>query len=110
MRLFFQGYSDDTFACRGPGIDVDRDNCASGKPITMLVSGETGRMLVIGQYAAGHSGGWQIAVAPYDPDAKDDDSVAIPDWSIVFTPSRRHYSPRLSIETTCDFSVVVLPD
>lgn len=49
-RLFFEGYSDDTFFCEGDGISVDKDNCASGKPIEMIVEGTGGQMLVVGQY------------------------------------------------------------
>ena len=38
MKLLrFEGYSDDTFACTGPGIDVDLDTCASGAPLRRLL-------------------------------------------------------------------------
>jgi hypothetical protein len=107
--LIFQGHIDDTFACTGRGIDVDHDNCASGTPITMLVSGTGGRMLVIGQYCAGdYSGGWHIAVAPYDPDDMDDETVHIPDWPISISPSSQHYSPMLCVTAPDDVSVVLL--
>ena len=67
--LKFEGYSDDTFACLGPKIDVDHDTCASGKPVAMLVaSAEQGAgIIVVGQYAPGHAHGWLIGVSPYDP-------------------------------------------
>jgi len=108
--LTFQGHSDDTFACTGPRIDVDHDNCANDKPVTMLVSGEGGRLLVIGQYAAGHSGGWQIAVAPYDPEFLDDDTVAIPRWTMTIEPGDRPYSPVLVIVAPEDVSVELLDE
>lgn len=109
MKLLkFQGYSDDTFACTGPHIDVDEDNCASGDPIVMHVSGVDGDLLVIGQYAAGHSGGWQIAVAPYDPDGRDDDTVHVPQWPISVGRSERHYSPMLTISAPDDVCVELM--
>jgi hypothetical protein len=106
--LTFQGYSDDTFACEGPGIDVDKDTCASGEPVTMCVSSVEGAMLVIGQYAAGHSGGWQIAVAPFDPRSADDATVNIPDWPISIVRSARHYSPMLVVTAPDDVAVAIL--
>lgn len=101
--LRFQGYSDDTFACRAPGIDVDYDNCASGEPIYMRVEASDGAMIVAGQYAAGPSGGWHIAVAPIDPGAEDEQHI--PDWTMTIMRSDREYSPMLMVMAPDDVSV-----
>lgn len=103
--LTFQGYSDDTFACEGGGIDVDYDTCASGEAVKMLVRGEGGALLVISQYDACGFGGWQIAVSPYDPDGLDDESTHIPDWPISIMRTSRPYSPALVITAPDNVSV-----
>jgi hypothetical protein len=106
--LAFVGYSDDTFSCQGPGIDVDRDTCASGAPVYMLVKGKGGALVVSGQYCPGPTHGWQIAVAPWDPDHRDDDTVHMPLWDIRITRSQRPYSPALTIVAPDDVTVELL--
>lgn len=104
--LTFQGYSDDTFVCEGPGIGVDYDNCASGNPIFMRVDGSGGSLVVRGQYAEGPCGGWSIAVAPAD---HGHDEFHIPEWPMRIKRSDREYSPRLVIEAPDDVTVRLLP-
>jgi len=101
-QLHFEGYSDDTFACSGKGIDVNHDNCASCEPIDMVVTSAEGSMLVRGQYSVG--GGWLIGIAPPD----ETDEIHIPEWPMRFTRSDREYSPRLVIDAPDDVSVKVL--
>lgn len=101
--LTFQGYSDDTFACEGRGIDVDFDNCANGEPIYMRVQASDGALIVIGQYAAGPSGGWHIAVAPINPGTDDEQHIA--DWPIAISRSEREYSALLTISAPDDVAV-----
>lgn len=103
-RLTFQGYSDDTFACEGPGIDVDHDNCASGKPIYMLVKrpNSTEGLIVSGQYAPGPAAGWIIGVAPADWGV---DEHHIPDWPMRFARTDREYSPMLLVDAPDDIVV-----
>jgi hypothetical protein len=101
--LHFQGYSDDTFACTGPGIDVDCDTCGIGEPVYMRVWGEGGSLIVCGLYALGPACGWLIGVAP----AGGDDSP-IPDWSIKMDRSERPYSPLLIVEAPHDVAVELL--
>lgn len=105
--LKFVGYSDDTFACTGPGIDVDKDTCASGKPVTMLVASAShaGGIIVVGQYAPGHADGWLIGVSNRDP---SHDDVPIPAWPIRIERSERGYSPMLLIEAPDDVKVILL--
>ena len=72
MKLLrFEGYSDDTFACTGPGIDVDLDTCASGAPVYMRVEAGKDSMIVCGQYAPGPVAGWIIGVGPDDGEIED---------------------------------------
>ena len=105
--LTFEGYSDDTFACTGPKIDCDLDNCASGAPIFMEVAGNGGveRMVVRGQYAEGPCAGWSIAVAPADFGREE---RAIPVWPMRFERSDRPYSPRLLVDAPDDVQVRLL--
>lgn len=103
--LRFEGYSDDTFACTGPGIDVDYDNCANGKPIFMRVDGAAGGLVVRGQYAEGPCGGWSIAVAPADHGVEEHH---IPEWPMRIERSDREYSPRLVIEADDDVRVSLI--
>ena len=105
-RLTFQGYSDDTFACEGPEIDVDCDNCASGEPIVMKVTSAGDGMLVSGQYAPEHCAGWLIGVAPIE--GPDFDGQHIPDWPMHLVSSDRCYSPKLVVEAPDDVSVTLL--
>ena len=104
--LKFYGYSDDTFACDGPGIDVDSDNCATGDPIVMLVSSREGRLIVSGQYAPDGAGGWLIGVAPWDNPSHEDEPI--PNWKISITRSDRDYSPLLIIVAPDDVRVELL--
>lgn len=102
----FQGYSDDTFACTGPGINVDHDNCNNGKPILMRVDAGGESVVVYGHYAPlGATAGWLIGVSPADFDG---DERHIPDWNIYFEPSDREYSPRMVMENIPDDAVVYL--
>lgn len=105
--LIFQGHSDDTFACTGPGIDVDRDNCASGAPIWMRVqAGKADALLVCGHYATGPAAGWLIGISPADwPDHHE---RHIPAWPMRFEQSRREYSPQLVIEAPDDVVVTLV--
>lgn len=105
--LKFVGYSDDTFACEGPKIDVDYDTCASRKPVAMLVVSPSyrGGIVVVGQYAPGHADGWLIGVSNFDPEADD---VPIPEWPIRIERSEAGYSPRLVIEAPDDVTVKLL--
>lgn len=103
--LVFAGYSDDTFYCEGPGIDVDCDNCASGEPIEMKVSGTGGEMLVTGHYCGGAATGWLISVGPVHDDP---DENPIPDWPMRITRSDRPYSPALIVDAPDDVSVALI--
>lgn len=106
--LTVEGYSDDTFMCTGPGIDIDHDNAASGEPVVFRIQSGADAMLVIGQYAAAPSGGWQIAVAPIDNETGDDQPI--PDWPMAIGRSQRPYSPALFITAPDDVSVVMIGD
>lgn len=107
-QLTFQGYSDDTFACAGPGIDVDYDDCARQSQIVMRVQGEGGSILVIGQYVPQTmAAGWGITVAPA---ADDPDEEPMPDWPMRFVRGERGYSPVLVIDAPGDVRVTLLPD
>ena len=103
--LRFEGYSDDTFGCTGPGIDVDYDNCANGKPIFMRVDAAAGSLVVRGQYAEGPCGGWSIAVAPADHGAEE---FHIPEWPMRIIRGSAEYSPRLVIEAPDDVQVTLI--
>jgi hypothetical protein len=104
-RLVFQGYSDDTFACEGPGIDVDRDTCASGEAVYMRVwCGDADCLIVSGQYCPGDTGGWLIGVSP----ARGADEQHIPLWPIRIERGEREYSPLLVIEAPDDVHVELL--
>lgn len=107
-RLTFTGYSDDTFACDGPAIDVDYDTCASGKPVTMRVQSvaDDESLLVVGQYAPGACAGWLIGVAPDEGDDSDD---PMPPWPMRYEPNPNvPYSPLLVIDAPDDVQVVVI--
>ena len=104
--LTFQGYSDDTFACEGPEIDVDYDTCASGAMVAMEVRGDGEALLVTGQYAPGPVAGWTIGVGPVD--GPDHDGQHIAPWPIRIEQSARPYSPQLVIEAPDDVSVTLL--
>jgi hypothetical protein len=104
--LKFQGHSDDTFACTGPGIDIDRDNCASGKPIYMRVSHGEDALIVRGQYADGPAAGWSIAVAPAD--SADGEERHIPAWAMRIERSDREYSPMLVVDAPHGVSVALV--
>jgi hypothetical protein len=131
--LKFEGSSDDTFMCNGPGIDVDYDTCASGKPVYIRVEAGGSRerepvtlhgadgapveafrlkgdkregFIVRGQYAPNNvSGGWSIGVQPEDT---EDDCQHIPTWPMRFERGDREYSPVLVVETPDDVRVKVI--
>lgn len=112
-RLEFVGYSDDTFACTGPGIDVDRDTCASREPVTMRVQSGDRSLLVVGQYAPGECAGWLIGVAnddwPADPPTGERYDQPIPPWPIRYAQTAEdRYTPRLVIEAPADATVTLL--
>lgn len=75
----FTGYSDDTFGCYSDDFDVDRDNCANGHPIEMIVSvDELDRLLVVGHYDCDGIGTWRISVQPlFEGGAFDDLQVSM---------------------------------
>ena len=106
-KLYFQGYSDDTFSCQGNQIDCALDNCASGEPIVMLVSAADGQCFVTGQFCPGESTGWQISVAPSHPEIDD---VGMPSWPMRFKKCETPYSPELVIEAPDDVKVVLMFD
>lgn len=105
-RLIFEGSSDDTFGCYAKGIDADYDNCASGKPISLLVKSGADALVVVGQYCPGHADGWLIGVARHDPECTDETQV--PAWPIYFERADREYTPRLVIEAPDDVTVEVI--
>jgi hypothetical protein len=106
MKLLrFEGYSDDTFACTGPGIDVDLDTCASGAPVYMRVEAGNESMIVCGQYAPGPVAGWIIGVGPDDGETDD---KPIPGWGTTFTHQSIAYSPVLLIEAPDDVKVSLI--
>jgi hypothetical protein len=106
MKLLrFEGYSDDTFACTGPGIDVDFDTCASGAPVYMRVEALNESMIVCGQYAPGPVAGWIIGVGPDDGETDD---KPIPTWRVCTVRSGRDYSPLLLIEAPDDVKVSLI--
>ena len=92
--LFFQGLSDDTF-CEMT-CDVDSDNCASGEPIYMRVSGGGESLIVRGQYCPGPAGGWVIG-AGCDGEHGEGEGP-MPDWPMRFERSSIPYSSLLTIE------------
>jgi hypothetical protein len=104
-RLVFQGYSDDTFACEGPDIDVDLDTCASGRPVTMIVKAGDESLIVVGWYAPSHCNGWLIGIAPHNPGHVE---KHLPEWPIIITRSDREYSPLLMIDAPDDVQVELL--
>ena len=107
-QLTFQGYSDDTFSCTGPGIDVDDDDCARQTQCAIRVVGEGGSLLVIGQYVPHEmASGWGITVAPY---ADEPDDEPMPDWPMRFVRGERGYSPVLQIDAPDDVQVTLLPE
>jgi hypothetical protein len=106
-KLEFQGYSDDTFACEGPRIDVDCDNAGSGKPVTMRLDSAEGSLVVRGQYAPGPCAGWLIGIAPAE---NGRDEQHIPAWPIQFGRSEREYSPKLTIEAPDDVVVTLIDE
>ena len=62
MRVLrFHGYSDDTFGEYGV-MDLDWDNCASGKPITFKVTAGKESLYVTGQYNRLGNGCWDVSV------------------------------------------------
>lgn len=105
-RLIFQGYSDDTFSCEGPGIDVDRDTCGSGKPVAMVVKSGNRGLIVVGQYAPNNCHGWLIGVSPNNDFSLKE--AHIPEWPIRIERSEREYSPMLVIEAPDDVQVELL--
>ena len=102
-RLIFQGHSDDTFACTGPGIDVDYDTCASGKAVWMRVASGSEALLVFGRYGCGPAAGWLIGIAPAE--GSDMDAQNVPGWRMGLQPWERNYSPALVIEAPDDVTV-----
>lgn len=98
----FQGHSDDTFACYSEDFNVDYDNCASGEPITMIVSvGEIDQLAVTGQYAPNNKySGWAITVQ-----LVSEDNPLNKGLSIYLTESDRPYSPELLIDGPNDMDV-----
>ena len=101
-KLIFEGYSDDTFA--ELTTDTDYDNCASGEPVSIMISHGEDRMIVRGQYCPDETTGWQISVVR---DHEDDDRP-LPDWPMWIEQSDRPYSPRLVIEAPQDVRVTLL--
>lgn len=104
ITLRFEGHSDDTFGEMSHFKD-DYDNCASGDPITYLVTapGIRGGVLVIGQYARpGFDSCWQIAVASYDPLHED---LPLPEWPMRIERGDRPYSPALVIDAPDDVRI-----
>lgn len=98
--LKFEGYSDDTFGCD----EADYDNCASGQPIVFnVVSGGAG-VVVSGQYAPVHCGGWLVGVSTYDP---THDDVSLPPWPMRIEPGSSTYTPALIIEVPDDAEVTL---
>lgn len=99
--LKFDGYSDDTFACIGPGIDVDYDTCASCDPVIMRVEAGGETLTVVGQYSINGTGGWMIGVST-DGEVED---APIPSWPIRIIRGECDYSPRLEIDAPDDVTV-----
>jgi hypothetical protein len=101
--LRFEGYSDDTFG-EVQHFGDDYDNCASGNPIEYLVEAGGLGMVVTGQHCPGHSGGWLIGVANYDPQAEDRD---FPRWPMRIEPQqfRNGFRPSLVIEAPDDVTI-----
>jgi hypothetical protein len=104
--LKFQGHSDDVFACTGPGIDVDLDNCGSGQPIYMRVGLGAETLIISGQYCPGPAAGWQIGVAPGD--GEDGSENRMLDCFISIGHSERDYSPLLMLFYEGDITVEVV--
>ena len=73
--LTFYGYSDDTFGEYGR-TNKDHDNCASEKPIRLLVTAGSKALVVVGQYTDG--GTWRVGVERFDDDS--DDGAPLPTW------------------------------
>jgi hypothetical protein len=97
--LRFEGYSDDTFG-EYALTNEDFDNCASGKPVEILVEAGGERMVVVGQYCPGQCGGWMIGVSHHrDTDA---DEHHLPDWPMRIERAERTYTPALVIEAPDD--------
>lgn len=104
--LIFGGSGDDTFGEISSGGD-DYDNCSNGKPIEYLITSpqERKELIVFGQYAPSHCGGWVVGIAPYDP---EDDHAAIPDWPVRIRPPKNReasYSPVLEIDVPDDATI-----
>ena len=104
--LVFAGYTDDTFGEITPRGD-DYDNCASGKPIEWLVeSPSTGEaVIVFGQHAPGHVGGWMVGVGPYDPRHEDTPIAPWPYRLRAPKAPESAYSPVLEIDAPDDATI-----
>lgn len=105
--LTFQGYSDDTFDCTGDGVnvdyEVDYEDAASGKPISMLVVGAGGMCIVTGQYCPGQATGWLIGVAPCG-----DDTDPMPEWPMRLMAGDNNYSVKLEIDAPNNVKVTLV--
>lgn len=106
VPLRFQGYSDDTFACDGPGIDVDCDTCASRKMVVMEVRSGADALFVTGQFAAGPVAGWTIGVGPVE--GPDREAQPVPNWPIRIIRGFQPYSVVLVIEAPDHVTVRVV--
>ena len=93
--LTFCGYSDDTFMCEGPGVDVDHDDAARMTVRTIVVAAGDQRMAVTGVY--GQACMWSIGIAPID------DDEPLPDWGMAW--SFKGYSAVLRLTVPDDATV-----
>jgi|ERR1019366_1312344 hypothetical protein len=106
--LTFAGYSDDTFSCRGKGIDVDHDNCANGNPIMMRVKSGRLSLIAVGFYALGPCAGWLVGVSP--DDGAQGDETPIPPWPIRIVPGERPYAPTMIVDAPDDVEVFLIDE
>ena len=110
--LRFQGYSDDTFDCSGPGIDVDHDDCAQGSLRAMRVSSGDMGLIVTGQYAPCilnrnmHLHSWVIGIC--NQIELFSDTKPLPNWPIRIMSCERTYTPLLEIDVPDDVVVELM--
>jgi hypothetical protein len=70
-----KGYSDDTFICEGPGVDLDDDDSARGTTRSVTVFAPDGSGVIVhgthGDY------GWMIGLAPLDEDRRFEGTIVV---------------------------------
>lgn len=94
--LCFSGISSDTFGEYG-ATGEECNNCACGEPVYCLITADNGRLLVVAQYAALHTGDcWTIGISMAE------EGKRVPRWPIRIVNGECPYSPVLEVEVPDD--------